>query len=90
LRVPRIVSQRHEHLALPQSPLVHVVLYDRNPAGIAVLVSQPLEDPLGGMLLLGRLPLIFLQDPIDDPEEGIQLRPRRWPGPPVFRRHRER
>jgi hypothetical protein len=46
LRVPRVVSQRHEHLALPLAPLVHVVLYDRDPAAIFVLVSQPLEDPL--------------------------------------------
>jgi len=58
LRMPRIVAQRHEHLAQPQ-PLVHVVLYDRDPAAVAVLVSQPLEDPLGGMLLFGRLSLIF-------------------------------
>jgi hypothetical protein len=41
---------------------VHVVLYDRNPAAIAVLVPQPLKDPLRGVLLFGRLPLIFLQD----------------------------
>src|SRR5208283_4547615 len=32
----------------------------------------------------------FLQDPVDDPDEWIQLRPRRWPAPPVSRRHRER
>src|ERR1019366_6820782 len=42
------------------------------------------------MLLLGRLTLIFLQDPINDPEERIQLRPRRRPAPPVSWRHRER
>ena len=90
LRVPRIVSQRHEHLALTLAPLVHVVLYDRDPAGISVLVPQPLEDPLRGMLLLGRLTLIFLQDPVNDPDEWIQLRPRRRPAPPVSRRHRER
>src|ERR1019366_6488480 len=88
--VPRLVSQRHEHLALPLAPLVHVVLYDRDPAGISVLVSQPLEDSLRGMLLLGRLTLIFLQDPVDDPDERIQFRPCRWPAPPVSRRHRER
>jgi hypothetical protein len=53
----------HEHLALPLPALVHVVLYDRDPAGISLLVAQPLEDPLRGMLLLGRLTLIVLQDP---------------------------
>src|SRR5271169_6298026 len=30
-----------------------------------VLVAQPFEDPLRGMLLLGLLTLIFLQDPIN-------------------------
>src|ERR1035437_3824374 len=49
-----------------------------------------LEDPLRGMLLLGRLTLIVLQDTVDDPDERIQLRPRRRPVPPVSRRHRER
>jgi len=48
------------------------------------------KDPLGGMLLLGRLTLIFLQDPVNDLEERIQLRPRRRPAPPVSWRHRER
>ncbi len=67
LRVPRLVSQRHEHLTLPLAPLVHVVLYDRDPAGISVLVAQPFEDPLRGMLLLGRLTLIVLQNSVDDP-----------------------
>jgi hypothetical protein len=70
--------------------LVHVVLYNGDPAAIAVLVPQPLEDPFRGVLLLGRLFLIFLQDPIDDPDERIQLRPRRRPAPPVSRRYRER
>src|SRR5271163_5036024 len=42
------------------------------------------------MLLLGRLTTIILQDPIDDPDEWIQFRPRRRPAPPVSRRHRER
>src|ERR1019366_8349208 len=35
LRVPRIVSQRHEHLALPLAALVHVVLYNGDPTGIS-------------------------------------------------------
>jgi hypothetical protein len=42
------------------------------------------------MLLLGRLFLILGQDPIDDPDERIQLRPRQRSAPPVSRRHRER
>jgi hypothetical protein len=90
LRMPRIVAQRYEHLAQPQPPLVHAVLYDRDPAAIAVLVAQPLEDPLRGMLLFGRLSLIFFQDPLKDTDERVQLRPCRRPAPPVPRRHRER
>jgi hypothetical protein len=46
---------------------MHVVLAHGDPAAIAVLVAQPLEDPLGDVLLLGRLRLILLQDAIDDP-----------------------
>ena len=90
LRVSRVVAQRHEHLALPLAAFVHVLLYNSDPARIAVLISQPLENPLGGVLLLGPLALILLQDPIDDPNVRVQLRPRRRPAPPVSRRHRER
>ena len=71
------MAQRHEHLALPQPPLVHVVLHDRQPAGVAVLVPKPLEDPLRGVPLLRRTALILLQDLVDDPDERVQLRSRR-------------
>ena len=54
LRMSRIMAQRHEHLALPQPTLVHIVLHDRQPAGVAVLVPKPLEDPLRGVPLLRR------------------------------------
>src|ERR1700682_615489 len=90
LRMPRIVAQRHEHLAQPQPPLVHVVPDDRDPAAIAVLVPQPLEDPLRSMLLFRRLSLIFFQDPLNDPDERVQFWSCRRPAPPVPRRHRER
>jgi Resolvase, N terminal domain len=54
-------------------------------AKISVPVPQPLEDPLRGMLLLGRLPLIFLQDRVNDPTNGSSFgraggRLRRYPG----------
>ena len=55
LRVSWIVAQRHEHLAQPLPPLVHIVLYDRDPASIPMLIAQPLEDPFRSMLLFGRL-----------------------------------
>jgi hypothetical protein len=42
-----------EHLALPLAPLVHAAPY-AIPAVVVVLIPQPLENPLRGMLLLGR------------------------------------
>jgi hypothetical protein len=46
LRMPGVVPQRHEHLALPLTLPQHVVLHDRQAAAIAVLVAQALKDPL--------------------------------------------
>jgi hypothetical protein len=85
LRMSRFVPQRHEHLARPLAPLVHVVLYNCDPAGIAVLVPQPLEDPLRGMLLLGRLFLSSARIRSMIPTNGSSFgraggRPRRYPG----------
>jgi hypothetical protein len=48
LRMARIMPQRYEDLELPQSARQHVVLNNGDPAGIAVLVAKPLEDPLRG------------------------------------------
>jgi hypothetical protein len=87
LRVSRIVAQWHEHLALPLTMLVHVGSDDRDPAAVPVRIAQPLENPLRGMLLFRRPPLILLQDPFDDPNKRIQLRPRRRPAPPIPWRH---
>ena len=89
LRMPRIMAQRHEHLALPQPALVHIVLHDRQPAGVAVLVPKPLEDPLRGVPLLRLTALILLQDLVDDPDERVQLRSRRRLAAPIPGRHRE-
>ena len=52
LRIPRRMRQRHEHLPLAHLPQPHVVLHDGVAACIAVLVPQPLEDPLGRVPLL--------------------------------------
>jgi hypothetical protein len=79
----RIVPQRHEHLAMPQPARQHVVLHNGDPAGIAVLVAKPLENPLRSMPLLSRPTFVRRQDPIDDPGKRIQLRTRRRPAPPV-------
>ena len=90
LRMARIVPQRHEHLAMPQPPRQHVVLNDGDPAGVAVLVAKPFEDPLRGMPLLLRSSFIRRQDRVDDPGKRVELRTRRRPAPPVPGRHRKR
>jgi hypothetical protein len=85
LRMAGIVPQRHEYLAMPQPPRQHVVLNNRDPAGVAVLVAKPL-----GMSLLLRPAFICSQDLVDDPGERIQLRTRWRPAPPVPGRNRKR
>ena len=54
-------------------PLAHVVLHDRIAAAKSVLVSQPLEEPLRRVTLLAVRATIFLEDPVDDAGEPIQL-----------------
>jgi len=81
LRMARIVPQWHEHLAMPQPLRPHVIFNDGDPAGIAVLVAKPFEDPLRGTPLLSRSTLIRRQDPVNDPGKPIQLRTRRRPAP---------
>src|ERR1700736_4648874 len=90
LRMARIVTQRHEYLAMPQPPRQHVVFHNGDPAGVAVLVAKPFEDPLRGMPLLPRPTLILQQDPLDDPGERVELRTRRRPASPVPGRYRKR
>ncbi len=89
LGVSRLMAERYEHLPLPKAAIVHVILHDRQPAGKAVLVSKTLEDPLRRVTLLRRTALILLKNPVDDPDERVQLRARRRLAPPVTRRHRE-
>ena len=84
-----VMPQRYEDLALPQSARQNVVLYNGDPAGIAVLVAKPLEDPLRGMPLLSRPALILRQDTVDDPGKRVELRTRRWSPPPIPGRDRE-
>ena len=90
LRMARIVPQRHEYLAMSQPPRQHVVFYDGDPAGVAVLVAKPLEDPLRGMPLLLRSRVIRRQDRVNDPGKRVELWTRRRPAPPVPGRHRKR
>jgi len=88
LRVPGVMPQRHEHLALtlPQ----YVVLDVRQPAVIAVLVTQTLDNPLRRMPVLCRPALIRFQDAVDDPHECTQLRARGRMAVLVTRQNRER
>jgi hypothetical protein len=90
LRMARIVPQRHEYLTMPQPPRQHVVLNDGDPATVAVLVAKPFEDPLRGMPLLPRPPLIRQQNPVDNADERVELRAGRRSTPPVSGRHRKR
>ena len=83
------MAQRHEHLPLPQPTLVHIILHDRQPTSVAVLVPKPLEDPLRGVPLLRLTALILLQDLVDEPNERAQLRSRRRLATPIPGRHRE-
>jgi len=89
LRMPGVMPQRHEHLALPLALAQHVILHDGQAAAIAVLVPQALEDPFRGVPLLDRLGLIVFQNPVDEPDERIQLRPCWRPATPVPARNRE-
>lgn len=87
--MPGIVPQRYEHLALPLTLPQHVILHDGQAAAIAVLVTKPLEDPLRGVPLLRWATLIIFQDPIDDTNERVQLRPGRRVATPVPGRNQE-
>ena len=54
LGMPRRVIQRHEGLARRLPPRARIVLHDGGATGKAVLVAQPLEDPLRRVSLLAR------------------------------------
>src|SRR4029453_1347819 len=89
LAMARRMPQRHEYLAPLLPPHPHVILDRRVPAPVAVLVTQPLEDPLRRMPLLGRHRGIVVQNLIDDPGERVELRPGWRSAPPIAWRHRK-
>jgi hypothetical protein len=62
LRMPRRMHQRHEHLPRPLPPAGNVVLHDGEATREAVLVSEPLEDALGRVLLLLRSTFVLGED----------------------------
>ena len=90
LSMPGRMRQRHEHLLAAPIPIAHVVLDDRVAARKSVLVTEPVEHPLGRMTLLARNRPIPLKPPVDNWDERFQLRtPNRSP-PPITRRNRIR
>ena len=78
LGVAWAMGQRHEHLSHPPPMLSHVVLDDGVLTFKAILVPQPLEDPLDRVaLLLGNVAIRF-QNGVNYSGEGLDLRlPRR-------------
>ena len=80
------VGQRDEDLGAGAPPGGDGLLDDGLPAGIAILVAEPLEDPLGGVPLLPGGLLVVLEDLVDDGEEGVELGPGAGRGPPIARR----
>ena len=69
------VGQRDEDLGGPGLPGGDGLLDDGLAAFVAVLVAEPLEDPLGGVPLLPRGLPVVLEDLVDDGQEGAELGP---------------
>ncbi len=74
LRVPGGMRQRHEGLPAFGASDPDVVPHHRHTAGIAVLVAQPLEDPLGRMPLLRRRRPVGLENGVDHRQKRPKLR----------------
>ena len=62
LRLTRPVGQRHEDFRRGLPPLPNGLLDRRQPAGVAVFVTEPLEDPAGRVPLFRRRLSIRLQN----------------------------
>jgi len=69
LRFARRVRQRHEDFRrlLPVAP--DLVTNGGDPAGVLVLVAEPLEDPLARVALLPVFLLVGFQDRVNDRNE---------------------
>src|SRR5512144_120935 len=79
------VDQRDEDLGTGAPPGGDGLLDDGRSTGVAVLVAEPLEDPLGGVPLLPGCLLVLLEDRVDDGEEGVELGLGAGRGPPIAR-----
>ena len=86
LGLARGMGQGNEDLGGPKPPGSDRLLDDGQAASVAVLVTEPLEDPVSGVpLLLGSL-LVTLEDLVDDGKEGFELGLGPGSGPTVSRR----
>ena len=74
LGMSRGMGQWYEHLSGPTTAFPDVVLDDCVLARKPVLVPQPLIDTLGGVTLLLRNSLVFLEDLVDHALVWVQLR----------------
>jgi len=72
------VGQGDEDFGAGASPGGDGLLDDGQLAAIAVLVTEPLEDPPGGVTLLPGSLAVVLEDLVDDGEERLELG--LWPG----------
>ena len=78
LGVARLRGQGHEHLPGLTAILSDVVL-DRGVSAVEpVLVPETLEDALGGVALFLGATEVVLQNPVDDPGEGLKLGAAGW------------
>ena len=90
LRVPWRVGQRHEHFLGHLPARAHVVPHRRVAAVEPALVAEPLEDPPGGVALLGSHLLIVVQDLLDEARVIRKLGAAHRHLPPVPGRRRAR
>jgi len=88
LRMPRRMTERHEHLLAGALPGPDVVLDDGVSAIKAALIAQPFEDTLCGMVLFAWPDLVFGKLLVDLTSERIQLRPPDRCRPPIPGRFR--
>jgi hypothetical protein len=72
---PGSMREGYEHLTATQQFAAYVVLHDGVAARELVLFSEPIEDPLGRMPLLGRPLLVIFQNGVNHALPRSQLRP---------------
>ena len=89
LGMPGRMRKWHEHLPRPLAPVRNVVLHDRELAGKAVFVAQPLKYTLARVMLLLQAIPVSRQNRIYDASEPVEFRPQGRPLAYVSRRYRE-